>query len=89
MLFFEKERGLVAELADAIGLGPIVRKDLWVRVPPGPLNNTNDLRKMMMTFDDDDDKFKSKLEIRIFEIRNKFQIRNSPPKADSPQANNL
>jgi len=47
------------------------------------------LRKMMMTFDDDDDKFKSKLEIRIFEIRNKFQIRNSPPKADSPQANNL
>ena len=25
----------VAELADAQGLGPCVRKDVWVQVPPG------------------------------------------------------
>ncbi len=33
-------RGQVAELADAIGLGPIVRTDLWVRVPPCPHKKT-------------------------------------------------
>ena len=32
-----RRKGPVAELADASGLGPAVRKDVRVRVPPGPV----------------------------------------------------